>query len=148
MAFDTEHEEGDVIISSMASPANNPESAFWPKFSYKYDLRFLELPEELLEEMADDTLCMTRVTVPWGLLRGVDRKITTVARSGEAIFGRSDMPEEFALAAARAISTHRSDLKWYVRPYSYDPDTVWNNFSVPLHPGAELYYRKRGYIPS
>ena len=37
------------IVSSMASPANNPESAFWTEFSQKHDLRFLELPEDLLQ---------------------------------------------------------------------------------------------------
>jgi len=26
----------------------------------------------------------------------------------------------------------------------YDPKTVWYNFGVPLHPGAERYYREVG----
>lgn len=26
-----------------------------------------------------------------------------------------------------------------------DPKSVWKNFDVPLHPGAERYYRERGY---
>ena len=146
MAFAPGNKDCDVIVSSMASPANNPESAFWTELSYKYDLRFLNLPEDLLENMANETLGMIRVTVPWGLLKGVDRKIDTVARSGEAIFGRDDMPESFAYEAARAFDTHRADLKWYIRPYSYDPNTVWKNFNVPLHPGAERYYREMGYI--
>jgi len=145
-AFDFRDRECDVIVSSLASPANNPESAFWTKYSYKYDLRFLQLPGDLLESMANEILGMMRVTVPWGLLRGVDRKIETVARSGEVIFGRDDMPDDFAYTAAKAFDTHRADLRWYIRPYSYDPKTVWKNFNVPLHPGAERYYRKMGYI--
>jgi TRAP-type uncharacterized transport system substrate-binding protein len=33
-----------------------------------------------------------------------------------------------------------------VRPYSYDPRTVWRNLDVPLHPGAARYYREQGYL--
>ncbi|HVZ31300.1 MAG TPA: TAXI family TRAP transporter solute-binding subunit [Polyangiaceae bacterium] len=137
----------DVIVSELASPANNPESAYWTTLSQKYDLRFLDLPEPLLAQMANDQLGMTRAVAKWGLLRGVDRPIATVARSGNAVFARDDTPEQAAYDAARAIDGHRSGLKWYIRPYSYDSATVWQNFDVPLHPGAERYYREMGYLP-
>jgi len=137
--------EFDVIVSDLASPANNPESAFWTTLSQRHDLLFLDLSEELLGRlMASGTV--ERVTAKWGLLRGVDRPIQTVARSGEAVFARSDTPEQAAYDIAKAIDEHRSALRWYIRPYSYQPRTVTKNFSVPLHPGAERYYREKGYI--
>jgi TRAP-type uncharacterized transport system substrate-binding protein len=80
------------------------------------------------------------------LLRGVDRAIPTVARSGQAIFARDDIPEQAAYDAAEAIEAHRSVLKWYIRIYNYDPQTVWKNDDEPLHPGAERFYREKGYI--
>ena len=89
---------------------------------------------------------MERVTAKWGLLKGVDRAIPTVARSGEAIFARADTPDQAAYDAAKAIDDHRLALRWYIRPYSYDSRTAWKNFSVPLHPGAERYYREKGYL--
>jgi TRAP transporter TAXI family solute receptor len=138
----------DVIVNELASPANNPESAFWTKVSQKYDLRFLDVPDKLLDQLAHDTtLGLTRVTAKWGLLRGVDRAIPTVARSGEAVFGRDDMPEQAAYDVAKAIDQHRDALKWYIRPYSYDSRTVSANLDVPIHPGAARYYREVGYMP-
>jgi TRAP transporter TAXI family solute receptor len=134
----------DVIISDLGAPTNNPESAYWPRFTQKYDLKFLELPEELLGQL--EQRGMVRVTAKWGLLRGIDRPIRTVARSGEAVFARADMPDQAAYDAAKAIDEHQSALKWYARQYSYDPKSVWKNFDVPLHPGAERYYRERGYM--
>jgi TRAP transporter TAXI family solute receptor len=139
-------EKFDVIISDLAAPTNNPESSYWPRLTQKYDLKFLDLPEELLARMANEQLGMMRVTAKWGLLRGVDRPIRTVARSGEAVFARTDMPDQAAYDAAKAIDEHQGALKWYARPYSYDPKTVWKNFDVPLHPGAERYYREKGYM--
>lgn len=137
----------DVVITENASPANNPESAYWTKISQKHDLRFLDLPETVLDQLANDkTLGVNRVVAKWGLLRGVDRPIPTVARSGHVVFARSDMPEQVAYDAAKAIDVHRDALKWFIRPYSYDPRTVWADLGVPLHPGAERFYREAGYL--
>lgn len=136
----------DVIISDLGSPANNLESNHWTRFSQLHDLQFLELPEPLLAELAR-TPGVTRVTAKWGLLRGIERPIATVARSGEVIFARDDTPEQAAYDLARAIDAARAELRWYQRPYSYDPRTVWKNLDVPLHPGAARYYREAGYMP-
>ncbi len=81
-----------------------------------------------------------------GLLRGLDRSIKTLGRSGEAIFARDDTPEKAAYDLAKAIDENHGALKWFVRPYTYDPKTVWQNFGVPLHPGAERYYRGVRYM--
>ena len=139
--------DADVIINELASPANNPESSAWTAVSQRDALRFLDFDAELLDALAkDESLGLTRVTARWGLLRGVDRPIDTVARSGHAIFARDDMPDEAAYDAAKAIEDHRSALKWFIRPYAYDSQSVWSNGDVPLHPGAARYYRERGYL--
>ncbi len=135
----------DVIISDLATPSNNPESAYWPRLSQLHDLRFLDFAPDLLDRLAaNEELGLMRVTAKWGLLRGIDRPIPTVARSGEAIFGRADMPDDVAYEVARAIDEHRGALEWYIRPYFYNSATAWKNFDVPLHPGAARYYREKG----
>jgi TRAP-type uncharacterized transport system substrate-binding protein len=137
----------DIVINELASPANNPESAYWTKISQKHALRFLDLPEPVLAQLASDpTLGVTRATVKWGFLKGVDRPIATVAESGHAVFARDDTPEEAAYDVARAIDAHRDALRWFIRPYSYDSRTVWADQDVPLHPGAERYYREARYM--
>jgi TRAP-type uncharacterized transport system substrate-binding protein len=137
----------DVVVNELGSPANNPESAIWEKVSQANDLRFLDLPSDLLDKLVNDkTLGLTRATVKYGLLRGVDRPIATVARSGHAVFARDDTPEQAAYDTAKAIDQHRDALKWYIRPYAYDSRTAWQDATVPLHPGAERYYREMGYL--
>lgn len=135
----------DVVVSSLASPANNPESAFWTTLTVAHELRFLDLPEDLLDRLVKDA-DMIRTTARWGVLRGVDRSIPTVGRSGEVVFARTDMPDEVAYELARAIDRNRGELKWFVRPYSIDPLTVASANGVPLHPGAARYYREMRYI--
>jgi uncharacterized protein len=138
----------DVLINENASPANNPEASYWTKLSQKHNLRFLDLPEPVLDRLARDaSLGVTRATVKWGFLKGVDRPIATLARSGHAVFARDDMPEQAAYEVAKAIDLHRAALRGFIRPYSYDSRTAWENMGVVLHPGAERYYREAGYLP-
>ncbi|MBN1781655.1 hypothetical protein JW948_11050 [bacterium] len=138
----------DMIAGFLASPAMNPESSWWTALSQKFDLYFLELPEEVLKRMAQQNVDAEFVEVQHGLLRGVDRRIRTLDRSGESVFGRENMPEQAAYDLAKAIDDNHGALKWYIRVYTYDPETVWQNFGVPLHPGAERYYREAGYMKS
>ena len=139
--------EFDIIIDELGSPARNPESSQWSTLSEANDLYFIQLPDALLDKLQEESVAEThRVTVKWGFLRGVDRLIETVARSGESIFASTDTPEQAAYDIAKAVDQARGDLKWYARIYTYDPRTVWKNDGVPLHPGAERYYREMGYI--
>jgi TRAP transporter TAXI family solute receptor len=140
-----ENAEFDVIIDDSAGPAMNPESSHWPILSQRHKLRFLDLPEPLIQELAKSPGYQI-VATKWGLLQGVDRNIRTVGRSGEAIFAREDTPEQSAYDVAKAVDVARNDLIWLIRRYSIDPRTVSQNQSVPLHPGAARYYREMGYI--
>jgi uncharacterized protein len=135
----------DLIIDDHGSPAMNPEGSHWPILSQKYDLKFLDLPAPLIQQLAKSPDYQI-VSTKWGLLKGVDRNIRTVGRSGEAVFARADTPDQSAYDIARAVDKSRNDLIWLIRRYSIDPRTVTENQGVPLHPGAARYYREQGYI--
>jgi TRAP-type uncharacterized transport system substrate-binding protein len=138
--------EFDIVAGFLASPSMNPESSLWTTLSQKFDLYFLELPEDLLKLIAQQNVDAEFVEVHNGLLRGINRRIKTLGRSGESIFVRDDTPEQAAYDLARAIDENHGALKWFIRVYTYDPKTVWQNFGVPLHPGAEMYYWEVGYM--
>jgi len=136
----------DIVAGFLASPSMNPESSYWTTLSQKFDLYFLELPEDLLKLIAGQNVDAEFVEVHHSLLRGINRRIKTLGRSGESVFARDDTPEQAAYDLAKAIDENHGALKWFIRVYTYDPKTVWQNFGVPLHPGAEKYYREVGYI--
>jgi uncharacterized protein len=138
--------EFDLVYGFMATPNMNPESSHWTALSQKFELYFFELPEELLNKIAENNIDAEHVTAHNSLLRGVNRRIKTLGRSGEAVFARDDTPDQAAYDLAKAIDLNRGALKWFIRVYFYDTNTVWKNFGVPLHPGAERYYREAGYI--
>jgi TRAP transporter TAXI family solute receptor len=137
----------DIIIGSGVL-ANNPEGNMWYEMSAKKDLLFLPLPDDLRQKVVAQGEAQL-VEIPFRYMRGVgDKPVPTVGTSGEAVYGRDDLPDQFAYDVARGLDEQHGLLKWAVVPFSYDPATVTDGGGVPLHPGAERYYRERGYLKS
>jgi TRAP transporter TAXI family solute receptor len=134
----------DAIIFTGAL-TNTPEFGIWYEVSQKFDLEYLALPDELLQKLAAD-YHYERRSIPIGLLRGVDQPIATIGASTLVLFGRDDTPDELAYALAKELDQHQELLMWNIDNTSYNVHTVWKTNGVPLHPGAERYYREKGYM--
>jgi len=134
----------DAVIAG-GSLGNAPEFNVWYEVSQKFNLAYLQLPDDLLDKLAKEN-DMQRGSIPNGLLRGIDHPIPTVVRTGHVVFGRDDMPDDFAYLVAKALDEHQDLLQWSHLNFSYNNHTVWKAFDVPLHPGAAKYYRERGYM--
>jgi len=134
----------DVVIG-WAGLINAPEYAAWYDAPQQHDFTYLEVPADLRARLVKQ-FYVEEHAAPQGLLRGVVRRVTTVARNGTVVYGRADMPDDFAYTVARALDEHKDVLQWTNMPFSYDSTTVWKLGDVPLHPGAAKYYRERGYM--
>jgi TRAP-type uncharacterized transport system substrate-binding protein len=137
-------EEADVVIG-WAALVGAPEFAVWYDAPQHQAFKYLEMPADLRTRLAK-AFSVTEQTAPTGLLRGVDRRIPTVARDGTVVYGRADMPDDFAFAVAKSLDEHQALFHWSLMAFSYNPQTVWKLGEVPLHPGAARYYKQRGYM--
>jgi len=135
---------GDVFIGT-GLLANTPEQRSWYEASQLNDLVFLDMDEPLLEKLAR-VPGYERATVPLALFRGVDRPIPTVMRPNHFIYVRNDAPDDFAYAVAKALAEHRQLFQVQLEPWYYDPDTVADSKTIPMHRGAMQYYRERGWV--
>ena len=135
----------DVIIYNGGNMATAPEWVVWSEVSQNFDLNFIQLPDDLLAKLAKDNE-QDRGLIPVGLYRGIVRPIRTVVRTGQVIYGRADMPDDFAYTVAKAMDEHQDLLQWSHLYFSYNIHTVWKDFGVPLHPGAARYYKEQGYM--
>ena len=138
-------EKFDVVIGGGGPMTTAPEWRIWTQISQKFDLYFIELPDELLAKLAKDGE-QDRGIIPVGLYRGIERPIPTVVRTGTVIYGRDDVPDDFAYAVAKAMDEQQALLQWKHMAFSYNIHTVWNGYEVPLHPGAARYYKEKGYM--
>jgi len=122
-----------------------PEWSIWTEISHSFDLDFIELPDDLLEELAREGE-LERGAIPVGLYPGVVRPIPTVVRTGTVVYGRDDTPDDLAYDVARALDEQQQLFQWRHLSFSYNVHDVWNAYEVPLHPGAARYYREKGYM--
>ena len=132
----------DVFIGFGAASGEYQE---WMDFNQRFNLKYLELAKDLRTKLEKD-FDLEEGMIPLGLFRGVDRPIPTATRTGTVLYGRDDMPDDFAYALAKAMDEHQALLQWSNVGYSYNSKTVWKAFEVPLHPGAARYYKEVGYM--
>jgi len=134
----------DVVLG-FGTLANAPEFLFWYDLTQKYDFRYLEFAPDLRARLVKE-FYLRAENIPLGLFRGIDRRIPAVARTGTIIYGRADMPEDFAYTLAKALDEQQELLQWSHMPFSYNSHTVSKSFDIPLHPGAARYYREKGLL--
>jgi TRAP-type uncharacterized transport system substrate-binding protein len=140
----TRGSEVDVVIG-WAALVGAPEYAVWYDAAQQHDFKYLDVPADLRAQLAKSFYVQPH-DAPIALLRGVDRRIPTVARDGTVVFGRADMPDDFVYAVAKALDERQVLFQWSHMPFSYNAQTVWKAGDVPLHPGAARYYKTRGYM--
>jgi TRAP-type uncharacterized transport system substrate-binding protein len=140
-----ERNDYSVIISFAEGLNNTPESGIWYALSQTSNMRFLQLPDAVLNKLTGPLWSIGEA--PVGLIRGMDKPIRTVVSSGTLVYARADAPDQFAYDVARAIDERKDLLKWSLIPFSYEPAQVWRAADLPVHPGAARYYRERGYMP-
>jgi TRAP-type uncharacterized transport system substrate-binding protein len=136
--------KADVILA-FAGLIHADNYSYWPDLTERDDFKYLEMAPALRAKLVKD-FHLTEQSIPPNLLRGVDRRIVTVARNGTVVYGRTDMPDDFAYILAKALDEHQDLLNWSHSFFSYNPHTVWKALDVPLHPGAARYYKERGYM--
>jgi len=135
----------DVVVGGAGVMTTAPEWSIWTEISHSFDLDFIELPDDLLEELAREGE-LERGAIPVGLYPGVVRPIPTVVRTGTVVYGRDDTPDDLAYDVARALDEQQQLFQWRHLSFSYNVHDVWNAYEVPLHPGAARYYREKGYM--
>lgn len=135
----------DVVIMNNLYLGGAPEMRPYYLITARNDMRFLPMPQDLREAMIKET-GGELVNIPTALFRGVDGPVPSVGTSSRAIYSKEDLPAEFTYTIAKSLDEHRDLFRWTHVPFTYDSRLVTQLPPVPLHVGAEKYYREVGYI--
>jgi TRAP transporter TAXI family solute receptor len=126
----------------------------WRDLAERRPTRFLSVREDVLDRLASKYRMRSR-WVHAGRLPGQDEPIRTVDFSGWMLVAMDSMPDEVAYTLAAVMIEHRSEIERlygsapvHLSPLTYPirPDQVPLTGDVPLHPGAERYYREHGLL--
>jgi TRAP-type uncharacterized transport system substrate-binding protein len=138
--------DADVIIS-FGALNNTPEHNIWYEQSQRQDLRYLQLPDDLIASVTS-RYDLERGEIPEGFLRGIDRAIPAIVRTGIVLYCRAGLPAQLAYTITKALDVHQDLLQWDLMNVSYNANHVFTAYGLPLHEGAQRYYRERGYLSS
>lgn len=111
------------------------------------DVRFLPLSSDVATRMREK-LSYSPQTMPAGMFKGMDRDVATVGFP-TVFITRKDVPDALVYTVTRAIGENKAELvathKGLAR---FDPASAWKPelVGLPLHPGAEKYYREKGWM--
>jgi TRAP transporter TAXI family solute receptor len=130
-----------------AYPAYGPVGMMWQQASIRSNLRFLPVRDDILADLTARH-GLSRGLLPNTLMRGADTDVPTVHIKGHIIYVTDKFDEKLAYLMAKAYC-EQSDvfMSRYVR-FGYNPLTACNDVTIPLHPGAERFYREAGFLNS
>jgi len=126
---------------------------WWQGLAEQRPLRFLPIESSVLDSLEAD-YSWPRGTLPAGYLRGLDTTLETLDFSDFLLLVRAEMSEDVAYVLAWCLGETRSVLE---RQYAHlPPDRSPVSYPlvparmaqtpVPLHAGAERYYREFGHL--
>jgi len=109
------------------------------------NVKLLSIDDEIREEMFAK-YGYAPVTIPAGSYKGQDADVQSTAQS-HVFFCHKDAPEELVYQMTKLVFEKKDEL---VAVHSYfealDPKEGPKGWTIPLHPGAERYYKEIGVI--
>jgi uncharacterized protein len=111
------------------------------------DVRFLPVPPDVVKEMQEQFNYEPQ-TMPANMFQGMT-KDTPVVGFPTVFITRQDVPEDLVYTVTKAMAEGRDQLVAAHKGLAhFDPKVAWKRelVGLPLHPGAERYYRERGWM--
>lgn len=98
------------------------------------------------EFAAMEKLGWRKVVLPKARFRGLDRDRLAIDFSGWPIYTYASLPDQVAYDVCGAIAAREAEVPWEEEHYTglaqIGADTDATPIDVPLHPGAERWYRE------
>ncbi len=120
----------------------------WGTIALDQGMRFLPLGAKATARL--DAIGWPVGPIPRALFPKFTDEVAGASFSGWPIFVRADVADEVVYQMTRALDESRGQIAWdapeAVRLADLCQDTDMAPIGIPLHPGAERYYRERGAI--
>jgi TRAP-type uncharacterized transport system substrate-binding protein len=139
--------EADLIVQEAVM------TAYWQELANKRELVFLRIEAEARDALKAE-FGLPSAMLPKDYLRGMDREMEFLDFSHFMLLTTTDLPDDVAYALAWSLVERFETLAMQYRhlppersPVSYpiDPKAACRT-PIPLHPGAERYFREAGHL--
>jgi TRAP transporter TAXI family solute receptor len=136
----------DGAIEGYFVGIGTPSSAFLDLATMPSGLKLISLSQGDIKKCMEKYKFLTETVIPADTYRGVDYEVRGVGR-WHFMVCRADFPEEAAYEIAKALTEHHKELMAVMAAAKYStPENTLRQTVLPLHPGAERYFREKGYL--
>ncbi|AJC74320.1 C4-dicarboxylate ABC transporter substrate-binding protein [Pseudothermotoga hypogea DSM 11164 = NBRC 106472] len=102
------------------------------------------VPDEIIASLQKDYPFYVKIVVPAGTYKGVDVDVITVAVKA-MLAVRAEMPEDLAYQLLKTMYANQKRLiEAHAKGELIIPETGKEGMSIPLHPGAEKFFKEMG----
>jgi TRAP-type uncharacterized transport system substrate-binding protein len=119
----------------------------WIEPALRAGFRLITLEESVLRQL--EAIGWRRVIISAGRYAGLDVDHVCLDFGGWPLYTRASLPDEQAYLICSALQEREELIPWDERVYSgldqLGRDTEATPIEVPFHPGAERWYRERGF---
>lgn len=109
-----------------------------------YEFNILSIDVGHVNALKNSYKYYTETQIPAGTYAGVDYNVRTVAVMATFI-ARNDLEEHFVYQFTKALFEEKENFA-HQKAELLNPKTGCSGISIPLHPGAERYYKECGII--
>jgi TRAP transporter TAXI family solute receptor len=136
----------DGAIEGYFVGIGTPSSSFLDLATMPSGLKLISLSPEDIRKCIEKYKFLTETVIPANTYRGVDYEARGVGR-WHFMVCRADFPEEAAYEIAKALTENHKDLMAVMAAAKFStPENTIRQTVLPLHPGAEKYFREKGYL--
>lgn len=129
----------DAIWENIAAPSPTIQDVMTSR-----KIKVLPLSDAVIKDLVENTGFADH-GIPAG--RYGDKEIPSVA-SITTLMASPDAPEDAVYVLTRVVNENADKVRTLQQSAAdFDPSAAWKDTGAPLHPGAEKYYKEKGYMP-
>lgn len=122
----------------------------WTNITDAVDMTFLPIEPEVMTTLNRKYGVLPK-TLKAGRFRGQDEDVPAADFGGWTLFCHEDLPERLAYMVTWALDRQKAQIEGLFQPAQgltgkIDMKEAWKDTGLPLHAGAERYYREQGYM--
>ncbi|PKP62005.1 TRAP transporter substrate-binding protein [Candidatus Atribacteria bacterium HGW-Atribacteria-1] len=135
----------DFVFTHLAIPA-----AAITEMTFRRDSTILSVSDECIDYCNEKLGTLSRETglcvIPAGTYKGQEEDAPSIVSAGELIINK-DVPNNVAYTITKILCENVEELhKINESNKFFIPEKGWKDVAVPLHPGAEMYYKEAGFM--
>ena len=132
----------DVMTYTVGHPA-----AVITEATTTCDVQFVDITGPEIDKLVEENSFYRKATVPAGMYKGLDEDNQTFG-VGATFVTSTDVDDETVYTVVKAVFDNFDDFKKLHPAFAnlQEEEMISDGLSAPLHPGAERYYKERGWM--